>query len=59
MRNKNDITNTLGFYHTYFDLLPFYKTQEDAFNFLNYEVEHIRGKKLFKCYCDFKKSVLG
>ena len=55
MRNKNDITNEYGFFCTYFELLPLYKTQRDAFNALNNEVGFITGSKQFKSFKKFNK----
>ena len=57
MNNSLDITTTLGFYNTYFQLLGFYKTQEDTFEYLNNEVEFILGQKPFKNYEEFRNSI--
>ncbi|WP_147677273.1 hypothetical protein [Algibacter pacificus] len=59
MNKKLDITTSIGFYLTYFDLLPVYKTREDAFNFLNDQTEYIAGRKLYYNYSHFRQDLYG
>lgn len=52
----NNIVNPLGFYETYFDLLKFFPTNKDAFNFLNNAVERMTGKKPYKSFKTWGKQ---
>ncbi|MCK7589272.1 hypothetical protein M0G43_01665 [Subsaxibacter sp. CAU 1640] len=56
MKTSKDITTPIGFFNTYFDLLPQYKTNKDAFDYLNTQVEYITGRKLFKNYEQWQNS---
>ncbi|GAA4940529.1 hypothetical protein GCM10023314_11710 [Algibacter agarivorans] len=54
MKTNRDFTTNSGFYDTFFELLPFYRTNIEAFNYLNNEVGWIIGKKLYKDYKEFR-----
>jgi hypothetical protein len=54
MKTAIDITTPVGFYETFFSLLPFYKTNYEVFEYLNDEVEFITGKKPYKHYKEFR-----
>lgn len=53
MKTNNDLTTPTGFYEAYFNLLKSFKTNEDAFNFLNAEYENIFGRKRYASYKHF------
>lgn len=56
MKTSTDITTPIGFYETFFSLLPFYRSKEDAFNYLNNEVGNIIGVKPYKTFKKWSKS---
>lgn len=47
--------SALGFYETFFSLLPYFETQEDAFNFLNGSFASITGVKPFRSFKKWRK----
>lgn len=51
MNNLNTIT---GFYYTYFQLLPQFKSRLECFEYLNAEVCFINGKRMFLNFTDFE-----
>ncbi|MCB0743559.1 MAG: hypothetical protein KDC67_06625 [Ignavibacteriae bacterium] len=53
MKTALDITTAIGFYETYFNLLPYFKTQYEVFEYLNDEVEFITGKQPYKHFNEF------
>jgi len=50
----NNLKTATGFFCTYFELLPNYKTQVECFEYLNNELAFINGFKMFKDYKHFK-----
>jgi hypothetical protein len=54
MKTPRDITTILGFYNTYFDLLPLFNNQLEAFNYLNKQYAYIFGKPKYKNFKSFK-----
>ncbi|RBP34471.1 hypothetical protein DFR65_101364 [Oceanihabitans sediminis] len=59
MKNHLDITTPIGFYNTYFELLPLYKTRKEAFNYLNEQVKNITSKQPYKNYKEFRNKIAG
>lgn len=56
MKNKNDITTAIGFYNTYFELLPLFKTKIEAFKYLNKKVLHITSIKPYNSFKQFQNN---
>lgn len=57
MINRNNIETPFGFYLTYFELLPYFKTQIATFEYLNTQVGYITGKKPYYCFNCWKNKV--
>lgn len=55
----NDLATIRGFYETYLQLLPQYKTQKECFEYLNAEVKKINDAKMFINYEDFRIRTIG
>ncbi|PKQ45915.1 hypothetical protein [Confluentibacter flavum] len=56
MKTNLNLETSIGFYETYFMVLPFYKTSKDAFNYLNNEIEFITGQKPYKNYKEWRNK---
>ncbi|NCT16857.1 MAG: hypothetical protein COW66_05520 [Flavobacteriaceae bacterium CG18_big_fil_WC_8_21_14_2_50_34_36] len=50
----NDLTSTLGFFNTYFQLLPYFKTEIEAFDYLNIYCVGVFGSSQYNNYNEFK-----
>lgn len=55
----NNLETIRGFYETYLQLLPQYKTKRECFEYLNAEVKKINGKKMFLNFEDFEIRTIG
>ena len=54
MSQMNNLKTKVGFFVTYFELLPQFETQIEWFSLLHNEMEKINGDKMFKNNKDFK-----
>jgi dihydrofolate reductase len=54
---KTDLESSEGFCNAYFNILPKFNTNIEAFNYLNKQVEVIYGKKLYNSYKEFITDV--
>lgn len=55
--SKYDLTSPLGFTYAYFELLPQFKTQDQAFEYLKNQVTSITGIILFDSYDSFRDTL--
>ena len=59
MKTALNLSTPFGFYNTYFQLLPLYKTEIEAFNYLNDEVKRITNKTPYKSFKEFRNKTTG
>ncbi len=54
---KFELKTTAGFFRAYFELLPYYPSQETAFKALNEKFNNITGVTRFKDYTAFRNAL--
>lgn len=57
MKTQFDIETPIGFFSTYFELLPQFKNQYETFEFLNDQFEFINGYKMYNNFYEFRTAV--
>ncbi len=54
---KLELNSTVGFFKAYLAILPYFLTQETAFDALNEKFTNITGKTRFKDYSAFRNAI--
>ncbi len=54
---KFELNTTAGFFRAYFELLPYYSSQEITFKALNEKFKNITGVTRFKDYTAFREAI--